>query len=148
MLNEFVRRLVRGALPGAALVLLAAGCGGGGGGGPASPPPNGGTGGTGGTGGSTSAEISVNNNVFSPSATTVAPGTNVTWTWNSCGSDGYGGETCTEHSIVFDDASRAGSGLKSSGVFSSQFAAAGTYGYHCSIHGTATSGMHGTITVQ
>jgi plastocyanin len=147
MLKKFVRHCIRGAMPSVAVVLLAAGCGGGGGGGGPASPPSGGTGGTGGTGGSTSSEIAVNNNAFSPPATTVAPGTNVTWTWNSCGGDGYGGETCTEHSIVFDDG-RAGSGVKSSGTFSSQFATAGSYGYHCSIHGTATTGMHGTITVQ
>ena len=149
MLRALVRRFARAATPAAALLIIAGACGGGGGGGPASPPPNGGTGGnTGGTGGSTSADITVQNNQFSPSATTVAPGTNVTWTWNSCTGDGYGGQLCTDHSIVFDDGVRPGSGAQSSGSFSSQFATAGTYGYHCSIHGTATSGMHGTITVQ
>ena len=145
MLREFVRGFTRGAAPAAAVLLLAVACGGGGGGGPAAPPPSGGTGGTGGTGGSTSSAISVQNNQFTPAATTVPAGTTVTWTWNSCTGDGYGGQFCTDHSVVFDDGVRAGSGVQSSGSFSSQFAAAGTYTYHCSIHGT---GMHGTITVQ
>ena len=133
---------------GVALAVFLLGCGGGGGGGPASPPPSGGTGGTGGTGGSTSADITVQNNAFSPSATTVPAGTTVTWTWNSCTGDGYGGQLCTDHSIVFDDGVRTGAALQSAGTFSSTFTTAGTYGYHCSVHGTATSGMRGTITVQ
>ena len=29
-----------------------------------------------------------------------------------------------------------------------KFAAAGSYAFHCSIHGTATSGMRGTVVVQ
>lgn len=148
MLREFVRPFTRGAIPAVALVLLAAACGGGGGGGPTSPPPSGGTGGTtgtGGSGGSTSADISVTNNAFTPPSTTVAVGTTVTWTWNSCTGDGYGGQLCTDHSVVFDDGVRTGSGTQSSGTFTSQFATAGTYNYHCSIHGSA---MHGTIIVQ
>jgi Plastocyanin len=130
---------------GVALAVLLLGCGGGGGGGPAAPPPSGGTGGT---GASTSADIAVQNNLFSPSATTVPKGTTVTWTWNSCTGDGYGGQLCTDHSVVFDDGGRTGAPLQSAGTFSSTFATAGTYGYHCSVHGTATSGMRGTITVQ
>ena len=87
----------------------------------------------------------VTNNAFTPSGTTVAAGTTVTWTWNSCTGDGYGGQLCTDHSVVFDDGLRAGSGVQSTGTFASQFTAAGTYTYHCSIHGSA---MHGSITVQ
>ena len=145
MLREFVRRHARGAIPVVAIVLLVAGCGGGGGGGPTSPPPSGGTGGTGGTGGSTSSDITVSNNSFTPPSTTVAAGTTVTWTWNSCTGDGYGGQLCSDHSVVFDDGVRPGSGVQSSGTFSSQFTTAGAYNYHCSVHGSA---MHGTITVQ
>jgi plastocyanin len=128
-----------------ALVMCVLGCGGGGGGGPASPPPSGGTGGT---GGSTSADITVQNNSFSPSSTTVPVGTTVTWTWNSCTGDGYGGQMCTDHSIVFDDGGRTNAPLQSSGTFSSTFSTAGTYSYHCSVHGSTTAGMRGTITVQ
>jgi len=29
-----------------------------------------------------------------------------------------------------------------------KFAAAGSYAFHCTIHGTATSGMRGTVVVQ
>jgi len=128
-----------------ALVMCVLGCGGGGGGSPTSPPPSGGTGGT---GGSTSADITVQNNSFSPSSTTVPVGTTVTWTWNACTGDGYGGQMCTDHSIVFDDGGRTNAPLQSEGTFSSKFSTAGTYTYHCSVHGTTTSGMRGTIIVQ
>lgn len=147
MLSDTVRQFARAATAAAALLLFALGCGGGGGGGPTYPPPSGGTGGnTGGnTGGSTSASITVENNQFTPSSTTVPVGTTVNWTWNSCTGDGYGGQLCTDHSVVFDDGVRPGSAVQGSGTFSSQFAAAGSYNYHCSVHGAA---MHGTITVQ
>jgi plastocyanin len=131
-----------------ALASLMLACGGGGGGSPTSPPPSGGTGGTGGTGGSTSADITVQNNSFSPSSTTVPVGTTVTWTWNSCTGDGYGGQMCTDHSVVFDNGGRSNAPLQSEGTFSSTFSTPGTYGYHCSVHGGVGTGMHGTITVQ
>lgn len=112
------------------LVSLAA-CGG-------STGPYGGTGGTmqGGGGNSTSNAISIGNDFFSPSSTTVATGTTVTWTWNSSG---------TAHTVTFDDGA-PGSGAKSSGTFSRRFTTAGTYTYYCQIHGRAV--MSGSITVQ
>jgi plastocyanin len=146
MFNQFVRPGSLAAAAALAAIMFMAGCGGGGGGGPAAPPPSGGTGGT--PGGSTSTDITVQNNTFSPATTTVPPGSTVTWTWDSCGGDGYGGTACVDHSIVFEDGGLAGSGVKSSGSFSQAFAAAGTYNYHCSIHGTASSGMRGSIKVQ
>jgi plastocyanin len=117
-------------------LICAAGCGGSGGGatgvppGVNTPPPVGG--------------ISVENNVFTPSAKTVTAGTTIQWAWNSCESGGiYGGTaTCVTHNVVFDDGTT--SGPKDQGTYSRRFAAAGTYPYHCSLHGTA---MSGTITV-
>ena len=114
--HAFVRHSARAALAATAFAVFALGCGGGGGGGPASPPPSGGTGGT---GGSTSADIKVQNNSFSPPSTTVPVGTTVTWTWNACTGDGYGGQACTDHSIVFDDGGRSSAPLQSEGTFSS-----------------------------
>jgi plastocyanin len=95
------------------------------------------------TGPSTSNAITVGNNWFDPGATTVPVGTTVTWTWNSCSNDGYGGQTCTSHTVTFDDGQASSS--QSGGTWSRTFNVAGTYKYHCSIHGTA---MSGTITVQ
>jgi plastocyanin len=103
---------------------------------PPPPPP-------GNTGGSTSNSIEVGNNFFDPSSTTVAVGTRITWSWNTCGSDGYGGQTCVQHGILFDDGTA--SGAQSEGSWSRTFTTAGTYKYHCTIHGAA---MAGTIVVQ
>jgi len=89
--------------------------------------------------------ISVENNSFNPSAKTVAVGTTVQWAWNSCVADpNYGGgTTCTLHSVTFDDGT--GSVTQDHGTFSKVFNTAGTFNYHCLVHGSA---MTGTITVQ
>ncbi|HEX5436371.1 MAG TPA: plastocyanin/azurin family copper-binding protein [Gemmatimonadaceae bacterium] len=89
---------------------------------------------TGTSGNSTSNAISVGNDFYSPSSTTVAVGTTVTWTWNSSGED---------HSVTFDDG--ADSGIKTSGTYTRTFSTAGTYPYHCLVHGAA---MSGTVVVQ
>jgi plastocyanin len=112
---------------GATSVILAASCGGGGGsgnGGPTGP----------GTGGSsaTSNDVSVADNYFSPSSTTVAVGS-VTWTWTGSQS----------HNVTFDDGNA--SPTQASGTYTRRFSAAGTYSYHCTIHGAA---MSGTVTVK
>lgn len=84
---------------------------------------------------STSNSISVRDNSFSPSATTVPVGTTVTWTWSGSNS----------HNVTFDDGSGIKSPTQTSGTFTRNFAAAGTYAYHCTIHGQA---MSGTVTVK
>ena len=122
-----------------AIAGISAGCGGGGGGSTApnnnnppgnTPPPAGG--------------ISVSNNSFSPSTKSVAVGTTVHWSWNTCSGDPYyGGQTCVSHSVTFEDGTT--SATQEQGTFQRTFHAAGTYNYHCSVHGAA---MAGTITVQ
>ena len=100
---------------------------------------NGGTsggGGGGGGGGSTSNAVNVGNNFYSPSATTVPVGTTVAWTWNA-------GDVV--HTVTFDADTTIMSPFQSSGTYSRRFTAAGTYTYHCSIHGRA---MTGSVTVQ
>ncbi|HZI41829.1 MAG TPA: plastocyanin/azurin family copper-binding protein [Gemmatimonadaceae bacterium] len=87
--------------------------------------------------------ITVSNNYFDPTSTTISPNTKVTWTWSSCSGDGYGGQTCVAHNILFDDGTASGS--LSDGTWSRTFTTAGTYKYHCSVHGSA---MSGTIVVQ
>jgi plastocyanin len=87
--------------------------------------------------------ISVTNDAFTPSSKTVAVGGSVDWAWNSCTGDAYSGQTCVAHSVTFDDGT--GSVVQDHGTFSKTFATAGTYNYHCSIHGAA---MAGKITVQ
>jgi plastocyanin len=119
----------------AALVLvLASACGGGGGptgvggNGGGTPGPTGGTGG----GGSTSNSITVADNSFTPSSTTVPRGTTVTWTWNAQ----------VDHNVTFADGESSGS--KSSGSYSRTFGTAGSFGYRCTLH----AGMTGTVVVQ
>jgi plastocyanin len=77
--------------------------------------------------------VSVGDDFFSPAATTVTAGTTVTWTWKGS----------ISHNVTFDDGTA--SATQSSGTFSRVFNTAGTYPYHCTIHGTA---MSGSVTVQ
>jgi hypothetical protein len=114
------------------------GCGGGGGGGATGPttppgnnnppPPN---------------SILVTNDAFTPASKIVNVGTQVTWTWNTCSGDVYAGQTCVSHSVAFDDG--VASSIQDKGSYSRIFTAAGTYAYHCAVHGAA---MSGTITVN
>lgn len=121
---------------GSALLWTVVACGGGSPAGPANnpperppPPPN---------------SVIVGVSSYNPANISVAPGTTVTWNWDSCSSDGYGGpQTCVSHSVTFDDGS-GGSTTKSSGSYTRQFAAAGDFPYHCAVH----AAMTGKVTVQ
>jgi plastocyanin len=93
---------------------------------------------------SSTTALTVSNNKYTPAHDSVAVGATLTWTWSSCTGDGYGGSTCTSHSVKFDDGG-ASSQIQSSGTFSRTFDAAGTYTYHCAVHGTA---MSGTVIVK
>jgi plastocyanin len=79
--------------------------------------------------------VTVANFSFTPSALTVAPGATVTWSW-AAGS--------TDHNVTFDDGNH--SSTQSSGTYQRTFPNAGTFPYHCTIHGA--QGMVGTITVS
>ncbi len=78
--------------------------------------------------------VTVGNNFFSPAELTIAPGITVTWSWEA---------GAVEHNVTFDDGEH--SATQSSGSFPRTFSTAGTYPYHCTIHGAAA--MHGTVTV-
>ena len=99
----------------AAVLAAAAGCGGSGGSYGSGPNIS---------GGSTSKQITVKNNLFDPSATTVPVGSTVTWTW---------AQGAVVHNVMFDD-----------GTYTRTFTTAGAYPYHCTIH----PGMAGSVTVQ
>jgi plastocyanin len=81
-------------------------------------------------------DVLVRNNSFDPSALEVAPGTTVVWAWSP------GGVT---HNVTFDDG-EASDDL-SSGTYERTFAGAGSFPYHCTFHGTPTTGMRGVVTV-
>jgi plastocyanin len=133
------------AIVGAAML---AACGGSGGSGystgpSTNPPPSGGN-----TGGGTTNtnQVTMVDQSFTPSAISVPKGTTVTWKWPACDDTGYGGyASCVTHSVVFDDGSGAASAEQSQGSFARTFSAAGTFKYHCGVHGQA---MNGQVVVQ
>jgi plastocyanin len=92
---------------------------------------------------SSTTALTVSNNKYTPAHDSVAMGSTLTWSWNSCTGDGYGGTACTSHSVTFDDGPT--SQIQDGGSFSRTFANAGTYTYHCKVHGTA---MGGTVIVK
>jgi len=123
-------------------LVIAAACGGGGGGGGTTGPTNTNPGGTGNPGGTVTNTVNLADQAFNPGTVTVPTGTTVTWQWPSTCSDGYGGYyTCPTHSVVFDDGSNIQSPTQSAGTFTRTFSAAGTYRYHCAIHGSSMSGQ-------
>ena len=89
-----------------------------------------------------SINVAVNNNVFSPSNDTTTTGAFATFTW-------AGGSS---HNVTWDGApagaTPANSPTQGSGSFTARLTGTGTYTYHCSIHGSPGSGMHGTIVTQ
>lgn len=101
--------------------------------------------GGGGGGNSNPAIVTVSNNAYSPSQLSVARGGVVTWRWDTCGGDGYGGQVCGSHSVTFDDGS-PGAAVQSEGSFSRTFASVGTYAYYCSAHGRTA--MSGSVAVR
>lgn len=81
--------------------------------------------------------ISVEDNTFKPNAMTVAVGTTVTWTWDAGNA----------HNVTWVGSGTA-SATQTSGSYQRTFDTAGAFQYFCTIHGTASSGMRGTVTVQ
>jgi len=79
---------------------------------------------------STSNAVRVADNNFTPSATTVPPGTTVTWTWVG---------TREDHNVTFADGTA--SPTQASGTYQRTFMTAGTFTYFCTIHGTPMSGV-------
>lgn len=73
-------------------------------------------------------------NSFDPKTVTITRGGSVTWSF------------ATLHDVTFDtQGSPANIGQKSSGTAAVTFPNAGTFNYHCAIHG---QGMNGTVVVQ
>ena len=74
------------------------------------------------------ATISVEDNRFTPAQLGLAAGGTAAWSWS-------GGNV---HNGTFDDG--PASATQQRGRFERRFTAAGTYRYHCTIHGLAMSG--------
>lgn len=87
----------------------------------------------------TTHQVSVGNNVFSPAELTIDVGDTVTWTKAAGGS----------HNVAADGgAFRSGNVTSAAFSFSHTFVTAGSFPYHCELHGNAGGiGMSGTITV-
>jgi plastocyanin len=86
--------------------------------------------------------VTVENNLFSPSTITVPANTTVRWDW-AAGS--------LQHNITpIQPATIPSDPTTSSAPHSYQvtFTTPGSYGYYCTVHGTPTSGMRGTVVVQ
>lgn len=114
------------------LFLLAGACGGSGDSSPYGVPDPGG-GGPPGTPVVTNT-VTVRDNVFSPNAVQVAPGTTVRWTW---------AEDAREHNVRFPDGTGSDT-LIANGTYSRAFPTAGTFTYQCALHASMT----GTVTVK
>jgi plastocyanin len=89
--------------------------------------------------------LSVRNASTNPAVDTVAVGGSVTWTWAA--------STGASHNITPPvSPSFPGRGTVTPPPLpephTATFAAAGTYNYYCSIHGSAASGMRGRIVVR
>jgi plastocyanin len=105
------------------------------------PPPQN----NGGGGGPVPVTVTVGNNDYSPNNVSVAAGSTVTWRWDRCSGDGYGGEICTSHSVTFDDGGPSAA-AKEAGTFARTFGTGGTYTYYCTAHGRTA--MSGRVVVQ
>lgn len=81
--------------------------------------------------------VTISDNKFTPSSLTIPPGTTVVWQWTGK----------NQHSVVgtFDSTAVDSGTHQGSGTFSFTFTTAGTYNYHCGVHGPA---MSGKIVVQ
>ena len=85
-------------------------------------------------------DVTVGNNLFSPSSVTVAAGTMVRWTWTSTGSIPHSVESTGSPSFT-SSAILTGNGS----VYTFTFNTPGVYTYDCAVHGAA---MSGTVTVN
>ena len=77
---------------------------------------------------------------FAPATLTIPPGDTITF-------QSAGG---LPHNAVSDDGTTFSSGTPNSSAWTyvTPALSAGTYGFHCTVHGNVGSGMFGTITVQ
>ncbi len=83
--------------------------------------------------------VQIQDNTFAPASKSITPGQTVMWQWG-------GGN---QHNVTWvAQNGPPASPTQSAGTYARAFDAAGTYAYYCTIHGTPTSGMYGTVTVK
>jgi plastocyanin len=96
---------------------------------------------TGPSGGGRTTSLVMRGSAFSPSPDTVTAGATVTWT----------NQDAFNHTVTSAPGSAdtyTSGNVAGGATFSHTFNAAGTYAYYCTIHGTPTTGMRGTIVVR
>ncbi len=88
----------------------------------------------------TASQVCMSGSAFNPTTRTVTAGTTVTW---------RNGDGVT-HTVTNNPGSAEAFNqtVNAGGTFARAFNSAGTFAYHCTIHGTPTSGMRGTIVVN
>jgi plastocyanin len=84
------------------------------------------------------AGVSVQDNVFNPANATLNAGGTVTWTWTGS----------NPHDVTWVAGGFTNSSTQTSGTHDVTFPSTGTFSYYCTVHGTPTTGMRGTVTVQ
>lgn len=84
------------------------------------------------------AAISVEDNQFVPDEVIVGSGGSVTWNWGGSNS----------HNVTWVSGGLSNSATQSAGTHSVNFPASGSFDYYCTIHGSPTSGMRGTVEVK
>jgi plastocyanin len=83
--------------------------------------------------------VAVRDNVFVPMHITVSPEATVTWTW----------EGSQFHNVTWVSADLADSETQTAGSHEVMVPAeTGQLAYYCTVHGTPTSGMRGSVTVE
>jgi plastocyanin len=81
------------------------------------------------------ANVEVGDNFYNPQSLNATVGTKVIWT--------FGGSA--DHNVTFDGGG-PNSATQSSGTFERTFSAAGSFPYHCTVHGAAA--MSGSVVVS
>jgi plastocyanin len=83
-------------------------------------------------------QVSVEDFRFTPGQISVPQGSTVTWTW-------AGQEP---HDVVWASGGLPDSQLQTTGTHQVTMSASGEFVYYCSLHGTPTSGMRGSVRVD
>lgn len=123
-------------------IVIAAACGGGGSTDTTTTPPNNNPGN--GNNNNNPNTVTLVDSSFNPANITIKAGQTVTWQWTACTDTTggyYGGYACVTHQIAFDDGSGVTSPKQDQGTFNRTFSGAGTFKYHCLIHGSYMSGQ-------